>query len=98
MCRSYLKQLFLLLSAGVATLVSNASAQDIQVITYTNTTWTYNDSSTAANNPGTAWKEPGFVPVIGSGVNQWKANGKGLFGNDTSAVYNEAAFLGSPLR
>ena len=52
MCRSYLKQLFLILSAGVATFVSNASAQDIQVVTYTNTTWIYNDSSTAANNPG----------------------------------------------
>ena len=89
MRRSYLKQLLLLVAAGIASIASHASAQDIQVVSYTNTTWSYNDSSTAANNPGTAWKEPGFVPVFGTGENEWKANGKGLFGNDTSAVYNE---------
>ena len=80
----------LLLSVGILASAFVANAQDIQVITYTNTTWIYNDSSTAANNPGTAWKEPGFVPVIGSGENEWKTGGRGLFGNDTSAVYNEA--------
>ncbi len=79
----------LLLSLGILALAFQAKAQDIQVVTYTNTTWIYNDSSTAANNPGTAWKEPGFVPVIGSGENEWKTGGRGLFGNDTSAVYNE---------
>lgn len=79
----------LLLSAGILALAFQVKAQDIQVITYTNTAWIYNDSSTAANNPGTLWKEPGFVPIIGSGENEWKTGGLGLFGNDTSAVYNE---------
>ena len=89
MCRKTLGKLLQILALGAAALGSRVEAQDIQVITYTNTTWIYNDSSTAANNPGTLWKEPGFVPVIGTGENQWKANGRGLFGNDTSAVYNE---------
>lgn len=93
MRRSYLKQLLVLVTAGVAALASTASAQDIQVVTYTNTTWTYNDSSISTDNPNLdpahAWRFPDFVPPIGTGVNQWKAGGKGLFGNDTSAVYNE---------
>ena len=95
MRRSPLGKLFLLLSAGVAALASHASAQDIQVVTYTNTTWIYNDSSIATDNPNLdpslAWRLPDFVPTIGTGVNQWKTGGKGLFGNDADGVYNKAS-------
>jgi len=82
-----INRLLACLAPCVAACALNVQSQNIQVIGYTNTAWTYNDSSTDANNPGTAWKEVGYVPVIGNGVNQWKTNGHGLFGNDTSTVY-----------
>lgn len=90
MSRITLRHILSVCALAAASLAQPGSAQDIQVVTYTNTVWTYNDSSTSLNNPGTAWKEPGFVPTIGSGVNEWKTGGRGLFGNDTSAVYNQA--------
>lgn len=80
--------------AGLALGSVKGNAQDIQVVTYTNTVWIYNDSSTAANNPNLdpshAWRFPSFVPPIGNGENQWKTGGRGLFGNDTSTVYTNA--------
>ncbi len=79
-----------ILLAGSMLAGASIWAQDNQVISYTNTHWTYNDSSTAANNPGTDWKLPGYVPVIGTGENQWKADGHGLFGNDGAGVYDGA--------
>ena len=84
------KILIAFLAAGLAACALNVQSQNIQVISYTNTAWIYNDSSLVTDNPGTAWKEVGFVPVIGAGVNQWKTNGHGLFGNDTSTVYTNA--------
>ena len=91
MRRSYLKQLLLLVAAGIASIASHASAQDIQVVHPTNTVWTYNDSSISTDNPtiapGTFWNDPAYVPVIGTGINQWKTGGRGLFGNDTSPSY-----------
>ena len=88
MNQSLLRRFLLLL--GLAALVTATRAQDIQVVSYTNTQWIYNDTSQLWNNPGTAWKEPGFVPVIGTGENEWKAGGRGLFGNDGNGVYNAA--------
>ena len=66
MNQSLLRRFLLLL--GLAALVTATQAQDIQVVSYTNTLWTYNDSSTAANNPGTAWKsfDPGLAAPVWS--------------------------------
>lgn len=77
--------------AALALSTVKGTAQDIQVVHPTNTVWIYNDSSTSDNNPtiaaGTFWNASDYVPVIGTGINQWKTGGRGLFGNDTSTVY-----------
>ena len=91
--RGLIKQtlLKLLAVAGLAAAVSSGQAQDIQVVSYTNTAWIYNDTSVATTNPtiapGVSWRDPAYVPVLGPGINTWKTNGHGLFGNDTSTVY-----------
>ena len=91
--RGLIKQtlLKLLAVAGLAAAVSSGQAQDIQVVGYTNTAWIYNDTSVATTNPtiapGVSWRDPAYVPVLGPGINTWKTNGHGLFGNDTSTVY-----------
>src|SRR6185503_10257774 len=53
---------------------------------YTNQTWRYNDTSTAASNPNGLFQAPGFDDTVVG----WKT-GFPLFGNDDANVYNSAA-------